>query len=280
MATAPEIIESLNTDLAMEHGAIFQYIVHGALLRESPFADAVKRTAREEMWHFEWLTEAIRDRGGVPTLERADLLVSESVRESMEMDVDTEEGAIDHYERTLALIGDSDPKLRALIARIMDDERYHRFQFYRLALRIAVDGEAAHSASAIIGPADIPVVGKTMVMEYGALLQNLVNKYNCGDCEKAETYFEMAVDDMRHAGWMGSYIGGLGKPVVPQPPIDRVVRVRSVAEAAKQSRANELSARDFYDEQVTAASNPDLKMELERAGHQHGFHRHLLEDLG
>ena len=137
MPTSPEILASLNDDLALEHGAIIQYVIHGVQLREAGITDPVRKTAREEMWHFEWLAEAIRDRGGEPGLDRANVFLSASVGESLREDVASEEMALEHYERTLALVGDSDPDLRALIERIMADERHHHASFGRLAEEVA-----------------------------------------------------------------------------------------------------------------------------------------------
>ena len=121
MTTSPEVLASLNEDLALEHGAIVQYVIHGVQLRDVAITDPVRKTAREEMWHFEWLVEAIGDRGGELVLDRADVFLSASMGESMREDVATEDRALAHYARTLELIGDSDAELTHLIERIISD---------------------------------------------------------------------------------------------------------------------------------------------------------------
>ena len=279
MLASPEIIASLNDDLALEHGAIFQYIIHSVQLRDTPLADAVKRMAREEMWHLEWLAEAIRDRGGEPTLERAPVFVSAGMGESLRTDVETEGAALSHYEATLAIIGDSDPGLRALIERIMDDERHHAAQFTQLAAEVEAGGEPAYAATGRIQPSDFGVIGPTMTTEYAGILQYLWNKYGCGDCEQGELYFDLAIDEMRHAGWAASYVAGMGVPQAVEVPADKVAFVRSAAEAHERAQTLEQQAEALYAVKAPEAVSPHLRSDLERAAVQHAFHRRVLDAM-
>ena len=276
MPTSPELLASLQTDLALEHGAILQYLIHAFLLRDSALTDPVRKIAREEMWHFEWLVEAIRDRGGEPSLDRADMSLSLSASENMTQNVVTEQGALSHYTRTLELIGDSDPELTLLIKRIADDERHHRATFARLAAVVREGGDTAFSASAIMEPEDLAVVGPTIGLEYGSVLQYLFNKYGCGDCERAEEYFEFAVDEMRHMSWAANYVPGFGPPQPPPVPTDTVRFVRSTDEADEAAKRVETVSAAFYAEKTAAAKSPALADDLARAASQHEYHRHRL----
>jgi len=281
MAASPEVLASLNEDLAMEHGAIVQYVIHGVQLREAAITDAVRKTAREEMWHFEWLAEAIRDRGGEPALDRADVFLSVSMVDSMREDVATEDRALAHYARTLDLVGDSDAELTRLIQRIVDDERHHRIAFERLAADVQTGGEAAFAAHPLMGPEDLGVAGATIGLEYMAVLQYLLNKYGCGDCERGEQYFEFAIDEMRHLSWAATYLPGLvSAPKPPDVPVDRVHLVRSVAEAHEATTMLEGTAAEFYSARIAETRNAALAEDLSRAASQHAYHRHRLKDLG
>jgi bacterioferritin len=279
MVTSPEVLVALNQDLALEHGAIFQYVIHSVQLRDTAIADAVKRVAREEMWHLEWLAEAIRDRGGEPTLDRAPLFLSASLGESLRTDVATEGDALSHYERTLEILGESDADLTALIERIMDDERHHAAVFARLADGVDTDGEQAYEATPRIQPSDFGVIGPTMATEYAGILQYLWNKYGCGDCEQGEQYFDLAIDEMRHAGWAASYVAGMGVPQAAEVPADKVAFVRSAAQARERALVFEQQAEMFYAAKSPEAENPDLRSDLERATTQHAFHRRVLEGM-
>jgi len=276
VSTSPELLESLQADLALEHGAIIQYLMHGFALRDSALTDPVRKVAREEMWHFEWLAEAIRDRGGEIALDRADVFLSPSMSDSMAKDVVTEQGALVHYARTLELIGDTDPALSRLIERIADDERHHRATFERLAEVVREAGDAAYAAEPIMGPEGLAVVGPTIGLEYGSVLQYLFSKYGSGDCELGEQYFEFAIDEMRHLGWAANYTPGLGEPVPPPVPTDTVRSVRTPDDAAEAASRIETVSAAFYAEKTAQAKSPALADDLARAASQHEYHRYKL----
>jgi bacterioferritin len=277
--TSPELIASLNTDLALEHGAILQYVVHGVQLRDSALGDLLRRTSREEMWHLEWLVEAIKARGGEPTLERADIFTSASITESIEVDTITEDGALEHYAATLELIGDTDPGLTELISRIVDDERHHRHAFAALAEKVAADGDAAHTATPAIDPKEFAVIGPVIGTEYGNVLQYLWNKYGAHDCEAEETYFELAVDEMRHVLWAALYTPGFGKPQAPPLPPEWVAMPGGAKDARRMADELEERSEGFYSAIVGQAEDPELRNDLERAAVQHAYHRGTLKRM-
>ena len=281
MATSPEVLASLKEDMALEHGAILQYVIHGVQLRDVAITDKVRETAREEMWHFEWLAEALRDRGGEPAVDRAGIFLSASMADSMREDVATEDKALAHFARTLELIGGSDPELTHLIERIVEDERHHRTTFERLARDVEAAGEPAYVARPLMGPEDLAVVGPTIGVEYMTVLQYLLNKFGCGDCEQAEQYFDFAVDEMRHLGWVATYVPGLvAEPIPPDVPANRVQPVRSAAEAHKAAVMLEGKAAEFYSARIAEAKSVVLIEDLARAAGQHEYHRYRLEKMG
>ena len=281
MPTSPEVLASLNEDLALEHGAIVQYVIHGVQLRDVGITDPVRKTAREEMWHFEWLVEAIRDRGGEPAMDRAGVFLSASMGDSMREDVATEDKALAHYARTLELVGGADPELTRLIERIVDDERHHRVTFEHLAAEVQAGSEPAYAAHPAMGLEDLPVVGATIGVEYMTVLQYLLNKYGCGDCEQGEQYFEFAIDEMRHLSWAATYLPGLvAEPKPPDVPTDRVHLVGSTVEAREVAGMLEGTAAEFYSARVAEAKSVTLAEDLARAASQHEYHRYLLEKMG
>jgi len=281
MTVASRIVDSLKVDLALEHAAIVQYIISGTQLRDAAITDPVRKMAREEMWHFEWLAEAIQDRGGDLVLDRGEVFLSASMATSMREGVAAEDRALSHYAHTLELIGDSDPELTRLINRIVDDERYHRASFKRLAADVDAGGEKAFSAHAIAGPEDLGVVGATIGLEYLTTLQYLWNKFQCGDCEQAEEHFEFAIDEMRHLGWAAMYLPGIADaPVAPKVPADDVRSIGSVAEAREAAQELETKAAKFYSHKIGEAASEELRDDLVRAHSQHEFHRHKLEHPG
>ena len=280
MPVSTEVLASLKADLALEHAAIVQYVIHGVLLRDVAITEPVRKIAREEMWHFEWLAEAIRDRGGEPVLDRDEVFLPALMADSMREDVRAENRALSHYAHTLELLGDSDPELSRLIERIVEDERHHHTQFERLAAEVREGGEGAYAAHPIMGLEDMAVVGPTVGLEYASLLQYLWNKYGCGDCEQGEQYFEFAVDEMRHMTWVAAYVPGVATPMPPPVPSDIVRFAHSTAEARESAERLESTAAAFYSAKIDEAKSEELGADLRRALGQHGFHQYRLDQIG
>jgi rubrerythrin len=276
--TRQQVLDSLNADLAKEHGAIVQYLLHIAHVRDSGLRWSISNATREEMWHMEWLIEAIRDRGGTPTLDREEEIVNTNgIIENIEADIHAEEDALAHYEQTLAVVGDSDDELRTLIERIMDDERHHRTSFTRNADRVGSQGEDAFRAKPLLSPADagstVPMVG----LEYEGLLQYLWNKYAVGAGEESETYFELAINEMRHLGWVASCFGGL--PAGPPPPVpaEKIVDPAGSEQAHSRAEEYERKAQGVIADVRGKLAGQDIAEELSRIDFQHGYHRFQLE---
>ena len=127
-----------------------------------------------------------------------------------------------------------------------------------------------------MGPEDLAVVGPTIGLEYGSVLQYLFNKYGCGDCRSGEQYFEFAVDEMRHLGWAANYVPGFGEPKPPPVPSDTVRFVHSVRRGARGSEALEGVSAAFYAEKTGEANSESLADDLSRAASQHEYHRYRL----
>ena len=58
------LIKLLNKDVADEHASIIRYLIHAYQVGEdTPFGSMLLNTAREEMWHTDWLGDAIGELG-------------------------------------------------------------------------------------------------------------------------------------------------------------------------------------------------------------------------
>ena len=66
-----ELIEMLNEDLKDEHASIIRYLVHAYQVGEdTPFGSMLLSTAREEMWHMNWLGDEIGEMDAEPIMEQ------------------------------------------------------------------------------------------------------------------------------------------------------------------------------------------------------------------
>jgi bacterioferritin len=66
-----ELIQMLNKDLADEHASIVRYLIHAYQVGEdTPFGSMLLSTAREEMWHMDWLGDEIGELDAEPLMEQ------------------------------------------------------------------------------------------------------------------------------------------------------------------------------------------------------------------
>lgn len=278
MPISREALDSLNVDLAKEHAAVYQYEAHAAQLRDTAISRLVREMAREEMWHMEWLIEAISERGGEPAVGREAVYLSEGLVTSLEKDVEAEIGALEHYDATLALVR-QDEELVRLLERVMDDERHHRSVFEQLAGEVGAGAEQAFAARLRISPTEAQAAAPVIELEYEGLLQYLWNKYGCGDCEQAETYFELAINEMRHMGWIADDSAGVGVPRAAEGVTGRVTRVRTKVGAHDRAEGYEQHAREVLSSAEEGVADDRLRDDLRRVAFQHDYHRFQLEHM-
>jgi len=123
-----EVIEMLNADITGEIEAILTYLRHQFVSGVCDISRTMEEIARDEMRHVEWLSEKVVDLGGIPTIEHAQLhLEGEDLPMMLKRDVGLEETAINQYQEHIDAI--TDPKIRHLLRKIMNEEMEHRDEF-------------------------------------------------------------------------------------------------------------------------------------------------------
>ncbi len=99
--TKEKIIELLNMDLSREYAAAIQYIQHAAVMTGAQFGDIIKELrvhANEEIAHAITLADQIDFLGGTPTVDIAEIKISEDSIKMLEQDLEGEEDAIARYK--------------------------------------------------------------------------------------------------------------------------------------------------------------------------------------
>ena len=98
--TKEKIIELLNMDLSREYAAAVQYIQHAAVMTGAQFGDIIKELrvhANEEIAHAITLADQIDFLGGTPTVDIAEIKISEDSIKMLEQDLEGENEAIARY---------------------------------------------------------------------------------------------------------------------------------------------------------------------------------------
>jgi len=123
------VLAALNRLLAIELGAINQYMVHAEICENSGhdrLAQAYEARNAEEMKHVQRLVARIRARGGKPGLGTAsvDGIAEEDLGALLRADLRTEELVVAAYQDALS-IASEDRESRELLASILEEERRH-----------------------------------------------------------------------------------------------------------------------------------------------------------
>jgi bacterioferritin len=98
--TKEELVQLLNTDLALEYTAIVQYTQHQGVLKGAMYQSIQKELiihAGEELRHAIIITAQIDYLGGVPTVHVPPAKISDDNITMLQQDLDGENNAIDRY---------------------------------------------------------------------------------------------------------------------------------------------------------------------------------------
>ncbi len=284
MATNEEIIRMLYDDLRDEHGALILYLQHAYMIGEGEEACEIEQSARDEMRHFKWLAQAIVQLGGQPILDRTEMeLGGKRPADWMQRDVRAEEDAIAQYEAHKAAIDDA--KIKALIDRILTDERAHLGVFTSLQSKYAPGGKRAAEEPVIYGgevtDQVAAIVDYATKHEYTVVLQYLFHSFATPDHEASRELETIAINEMQHLGWFGEYAAGSGHfPLFVHQPVDKG---RDTPDMLQADLEAEKQVEGQYGRQVTqlgdAPEHAELVEILERAQDNERYHIHTFGRL-
>ncbi len=125
-----ELIAALNDLLSDELTAINQYIVHSEMCAHWGYHalhEAIEKRAIEEMRHAEWHISRILFLEGTPNVSTyKKVTIGKTVEEMVRNDMAAELGAIQAYNRVVALAGDLEDEATAddLVEILHDEERH------------------------------------------------------------------------------------------------------------------------------------------------------------
>ncbi len=260
-------ISLLNRDIESEHAAIIQYLQQAYMMGEGEYACEIEAIAREEMRHLDWLGEKVAELGGDPSIKRAEVILGGPVNTDMlKQDVLSEEMAISEYRRHIEEIGD--PEITRLIERIIADEEAHRTIFSDMIKEIE---EEEGVKEIVLKDMSKPreeekeVVGMmkgNIDAEYTNILKYIHQSFVTGDCEFSRDLEEIAIEEMKHLGWVSEELQGMGfKPDIEYIEVERT---RDEVEMLKSDIEGERRATDRYQKQVETLEDPKLRELMDR----------------
>jgi len=274
-----EIVAMLNEDIKGEHAAIVQYLRHAYAIGEGEMACEIEAIARDEMRHLEWLSEAVAELDGEPTLERGEMTIGgNSIAEWMQRDVGLEQDAIALYEEHIAAIDDS--KIKRLLRRIVSDETSHRHDFEHFVEKSSKKG--MQPIAPLEAPGGPPSKLADMLNwgvrhEYTVILQYLYHSFMTDDEEVSEEMQDQAINEMQHLGWLAEEVTDAGN--VPDIEHTAVDRSEDTEDMLRADIAVEREVTKEYTRQIEEVEDPDLKRLITRIRDNEIYHDELFSDL-
>ncbi|NPV08865.1 MAG: ferritin-like domain-containing protein [Anaerolineae bacterium] len=283
MAAKNEIIKMLYDDMRDEHGAIILYLQHAYLLGEGEEAAEIEQTARDEMRHFKWLAQAITQLGGEPILDRTEMeLGGKAPLEWMARDIRAEEDAIAQYEAHKKAI--DDPKIVALIDRILTDERAHLEVFTSFREKFGPGGELEGKPAGIYQGEGLAaevarVLDYATQHEYTVILQYLFHSFVTPDYEASRELETISINEMQHLGWFGELAAESGHfPLFARGLVHKGEATGDMLGADLEA---EKSVAATYAEYADRLRNDEDQAELvetlDRARENEEFHIHMFD---
>jgi bacterioferritin len=205
-----QIVALFNHNVALEHGALYQYLQHAYAIGEAGVGSEIINIARSEMRHLKYFAGIIVELGGVVTLQRPEVLVrAASIQEMMRLGSQAEDEAIRDYTSQLDVI--DHPGALRVLERVIKDEEFHKSQFAGFEEEVA---DMARTASyptegALLDPELVAMLNDSFAHEYNQLLVYLRHYFQTTDWEAKDFLFENAFWRMKHLGLLADHIHDL-----------------------------------------------------------------------
>jgi bacterioferritin len=272
-------IELLRKDMMGEHQAIIQYLRHAYLMGLEGIPAEIEAIARDEMRHFDWLADAIVELGGEPTLKRDPVDLSQApAAEQLRKDVGLEETAIVQYRAHMEAI--TDPKIRRLLARIVEDELRHKEIFEGLVAEAQAAPEPAPTQAAELAKPPkrlAEILNQGIRHEYTVILQYLYHSFVAKDKELAETMQDSAINEMQHMGWLSESLAERGGD--PDMSHTELALTKDPVEMLEADIAVEREVTKDYTSQMTEVEEPEVKELLGYIRDHEVYHDAVFSDL-
>jgi bacterioferritin len=259
-----------------------QLLLHAYRIGDLRTLHELEGMSRQEMRHFKWLSEMIVSLGGNPTLERAPLFLEPAAPAIwLGRDVALAEAAIARYE--LGRETAATPELARLYARLLDDEQDHRRKLIDLVAYwqerpepvapLELDHQGEHASD----PPTRGFLDFAIKHEYAVILQYLHHAFLLEDQFASRTLEEIAIEEMRHLGWLSEKL--IDRGGIPAWEPDRLELTEDPIEMLQLDQARELEVEADYQQMTAAMADPEIKRLFDRIGAHEAYHAGVIGEL-
>lgn len=220
-----ELIDMLNQDLADEHASIIRYLIHAYQVGEdTPFGTMLMNTAREEMWHTDWLGDAIGELGAEPRMEKGvypyDATSEASILRSY---MDWETRLVQMYQEQAEQVEDREISRMLLQEGLESETHRRRFEDWLERLGPAAEEPFEFGEESGFSPEMLDRFQDETTDHYKLVLQELRHAFVLEE-ESCPVGSEIELSAMRHMKHMSHFAEGLAEsgrePQFEYPGID------------------------------------------------------------
>ena len=260
-------IEMLNKDLADEHASIVRYLIHAYQAGESTaFGQMLLSTAREEMWHMDWLGDELGEMGEEPLMKQGvyphDPTSHASLLRSY---IDWESNLVNVYEEQAANVADRE--LKRILQQLGWESITHQRRFESWLEKLGAEGERPLEPEEGDLSADLMRrFHKEVDAQYKLVLQHLRHAFvlESKSCPVSSELELSAMRHMKHLSHFAEELIDSGAEVpFDYPGVDMS---RSPKDALTSDLALTEEAHDRFivlTQEPELAEHPDLKVEIE-----------------
>lgn len=172
-----ELVEMLNKNLADEHASVLRYLIHAYQVGEdTPFGSMLLSTAREEMWHMDWLGDELGEMGEEPDMVKGvypyDGASNASLLRSY---IEWEDNLIKMYEEQAAQTDDRE--LKRILQQLGWESLTHLRRFQSWLEKLGPEGE------------------EPLEFEEGGVPEEILQRFH----KEVDQQYKLVLQHLRHA---------------------------------------------------------------------------------
>jgi bacterioferritin len=278
-----EFIAMLNQDLADEHASVLRYLIHAYQVGEdTPLGSMLLSTAREEMWHMNWLGDEIGERGEEPDMVKADFPYEGTSNASLLRSyIAWEDNLIRVYEQQAAMV--EDRELKRILQQLGWESITHRRRFQAWLDKLGPEGEEPLAFDETgFSPDVLKRFHGQVDTHYKLVLQHLRHAFVFEDpaCPIGSELELSAFRHMKHMSHFAEELGEYGEALpFDYPGVDgsRSLMPALLADLELTQDARERLIALGQDPEV--AANQDLKIEIDTIVTRNGLLSMVLREL-
>ncbi|MBN1642533.1 MAG: ferritin-like domain-containing protein [Anaerolineae bacterium] len=251
------LIDMLNVDLADEHASVIRYLVHAYQVGEStPFGADLLATAREEMWHMDWIGDVLGELGAEPQMAQGDYPHDPTSNGSLLRSyIAWEKNLIQVYKDQAAKV--DDPEIKRMLLQQSQESLTHqrRFEQWLEKLGPAAEEPFTYGEEAGFSPDMLAYFQQETDEHYRIVLQHLRHAFVFEDqaCPVSGELELSAMRHMKHLSHFAEELTESGQALrFEYPGVDMST---DVMPALKSDLDLTLAARERF---AQLAANPEL----------------------